>query len=132
MRAALLLVLSALPALAEGALPGGPPLDAAAFDAVTRGKRMDTYDPQTLYGIEEFLPGHRSVWRDAQGCMAATWEEVGDQICFRYEDAPDRPVCWVYTLVEGELWGWLDGRADGMAVRLVPGKSAMDCDWLGA
>lgn len=132
MKWALILALTAIPAGAEEPLPGGPPLDAKGFDAVTRGKRMDTFDPQTLYGIEEFLPGQRSVWKDADGCMSATWEQVGDQICFTYEDRPDSPACWVYTLVEGELWGWYQGRADGQAVRLIPGDSAMDCDWLGA
>ena len=62
-RATLLACLACLtaPALAETALPGGPPLDARAFDALTLGKRMDTYDPFTLYGIEEFLPGQRAI-----------------------------------------------------------------------
>lgn len=119
-------------AWAEGDLPGGPPLGAHAFEALTLGKRMDTYDPQHLYGLEEFLPGRRSIWKDAAGCMRATWEQVGHQICFRYEDNPEEPVCWVYTLVEGELWGWFQGRPDSLAVRLIPGNSAMDCDWLGA
>lgn len=127
----LALGLAAHPAMAEGDLPGGPPLDASAFDALTQGMRMDTYDPQTLYGIEEFLPGRRSIWRDSEGCMRATWAQVGEQICFTYEDRPNDPDCWVYTLVEGELWGWYEGRAEGPAVRLVPGTSAMECDWLG-
>jgi hypothetical protein len=35
------------PALAETAIPGGPPLDARAFDALTLGKRMNTFDPLT-------------------------------------------------------------------------------------
>lgn len=125
-------VFMACPAFAEGDLPGGPALDARAFDALTRGKRMDTFDPNQLYGIEEFLPGQRSIWKDAGGCKSATWEQVGDQICFRYEDRPDQPVCWVYNLVEGELWGWYQGRADSMAVRLIPGDEVMGCDWLGA
>lgn len=128
---AVILALAAGPALAEGDLPGGPPLDAEAFDRLTLGKRMDTYDQQTLYGVEEFLPGQRSVWRDAQGCMRATWEQVGDQICFTYEDRPNDPDCWVYNLVEGELRGWYQGLPDGMAVRLVPGDSPMTCDYLG-
>ena len=123
--------LLAQPAFAEGALPGGPALDAQGFDALTRGKRMDTFDPNNLYGVEEFLPGQRSIWKDASGCKKATWEQVGDQICFHYEDRPDEPVCWVYNVVEGELWGWYQGRADDMAVRLIPGTAVMDCDWIG-
>lgn len=122
-------------ALAEdmpGNLPGGPPLTAEAFDRLTLGKRMDTYDPQTLYGVEEFLPGRRSIWRDAKGCKSATWEQVGDQICFIYEDRPNDPACWVYNIHQGELWGWFQGQPDGFSVRLVPGNSPMDCDFLGA
>lgn len=128
---ALILGLAASSALAEGVLPGGPPLDAEAFDQLTLGKRMDTYDPLRLYGVEEFLPGQRSVWRDAQGCMRATWEQVGEMICFSYEDRPNDADCWVYTLREGELWGWYQGQPDGLAVRLVPASSPMICDFLG-
>jgi hypothetical protein len=49
-RATLLACLACLtaPALAETAIPGGPPLDARAFDALTLGKRMNTFDPLTL------------------------------------------------------------------------------------
>ena len=132
--AALLAVLAlcAAPAGAEGTLPGGPPLDARAFDALTLGKRMDTFDPLSLYGVEEFLPGQRSIWKDATGCKTATWKQVGAQICFFYDDSPDDPDCWIYNIYEGELWGWYEGRRDGPVVRLVPGDSPMTCDFLGA
>lgn len=131
----MVLLLAAGQGLAEGQLPddlpGGPPLDAEAFDRLTLGKRMDTYDPQTLYGVEEFLPGRRTIWRDGDGCMQATWEQVGAQICFTYEDRPDDPDCWIYNIHEGELWGWFQGQPGGFAVRLVPGTSPMQCDFLG-
>ncbi len=126
-----LLCLLATGANAQDALPEGPALTAEAFDAVTRGKRMDTFDPVNLYGVEEFLPGQRSIWKDASGCMNATWEQVGDQICFTYEDRPDAPDCWVYKMHEGALWGWYQGRTGGSTVRLVPGDRLMECDWLG-
>lgn len=113
-------------------LPGGPPLDAAAFDALTLGKRMDTFDPQRLYGIEDFLPGRRSIWKSEKGCKTATWAQVGDQICFWYEDRPEDPDCWVYTLQDGVIWGWYQGRREGPVVRLVPGTRAMACGYLGA
>jgi hypothetical protein len=122
----------AAPAIADSAIPGGPPLDARAFDALTLGKRMDTFDPFTLYGIEEFLPGQRAIWKDALGCKTATWDQVGDQICFYYEDDPENPDCWIYNIHEGDLWGWYEGRSDGPAVRLVPGDSPMQCEFVGA
>lgn len=133
--AGLIAVLAAGQGLAEGLLPrgipGGPPLNAEAFDRLTLGQRMDTYDPLALYGVEEFLPGHRSIWRDAQGCKRATWEQVGEQICFTYEDRPNDPDCWIYTFHEGALWGRYQGQPDGFSVRLVPGNSPMTCDFLG-
>jgi len=133
-RLALLAWLACLasPAIADSAIPGGPPLDARAFDALTLGKRMDTFDPFTLYGIEEFLPGQRAIWKDALGCKTATWDQVGDQICFYYEDDPENPDCWIYNIHEGDLWGWYEGRSDGPAVRLVPGDSPMHCEFVGA
>lgn len=126
------LIAMALPAHAQGDLPGGPPLDARAFDALTLGQRMNTFDPDELYGVEEFLPGRRTIWKDARGCVRATWEQVDDQICFRYEHRPDTPVCWIYNIVDGELRGWFQSRADGLSVRLIPGTNPMICDWLGA
>lgn len=133
MRYILVLVLSLLggTAQAQDALPEGPALTASEFDALTRGKRMDTFDPNNLYGIEEFLPGQRSVWRDSQGCMRATWSQIGDQICFFYDDRPDQPDCWVYKVYKGAIWGWHNGQLGGAIVRLVPGNSPMDCDFLG-
>jgi hypothetical protein len=122
----------ASPAIADSPIPGGPPLDARAFDALTLGKRMDTFDPFTLYGIEEFLPGQRAIWKDALGCKTATWDQVGDQICFYYEDDPENPDCWIYNIHEGDLWGWYEGRSDGPVVRLVPGDSPMQCEFVGA
>lgn len=119
-------------AVAQEGLPPGPALDAKSFDALTRGKRMDTYDPQTLYGVEEFLPGQKSIWKDAQGCKLATWEQIGDQICFFYEDRPNDPACWIYKPHEGAVWGWYQGDVTGPTVRLVPGNTPMDCNYLGA
>ena len=117
--------------MAEEGLPEGPALTAETFDALTRGKRMDTYDPNNLYGVEEFLSGQRSVWRDTQGCMSATWKQVGEQICFFYEDRPNDPDCWVYKEHKGAIWGWYNGQPDGSVVRLVPGDSPMTCDYIG-
>lgn len=117
--------------LAQDALPEGPALTAEEFDALTRGKRMDTFDPVTLYGIEEFLPGQRSRWKDADRCMQATWTQIGDQICFFYDDRPEEPDCWVYKWHKGAIWGWYNGQPGGATVRLVPGNSPMSCDYLG-
>lgn len=120
------------PAQAQDTWVEGPALGAEAFDALTRDRRFDTFGPWRLYGIEEFLPGRRSVWKDASGCKAGRWEEQDGQICFYYENRPDVPVCWVYKQKDGEIWGWYQGNPAGETVRLVPGSSAMDCNYLGA
>lgn len=117
---------------AEVAPEPGPALTAEAFDALTLGKRMDTFGAGDLYGIEEFLPGHRSIWRDASGCKRGDWAQQGDQICFQYEDHPDEPVCWVYKQRGAEIYGWYQGDFTTSAVRLVPGNSPMTCDYLGS
>jgi hypothetical protein len=134
MRAALvfaLLLQGWNPALAQNPMPESPALDGAAFDALTRGRRFDTFGPWDLYGIEEFLPGQRSVWKDALGCKAGRWKEENGQICFYYEGRPDVPVCWVYKQKADAIWGWYQGDPAGATVRLVPGNSAMECNYLG-
>lgn len=126
---ALLAVLCfATPLAAEIPASEGPPLNAEAFDALTLGKTWDTYDPSGLYGIEEFLPGQRSIWRDADGCSFGRWEAVGDQICFYYEDQPERPVCWVYKRRGAEIHGWYQGNLAIPPVRLIEGTGGTACE----
>ena len=123
-RAALLaLALTALPAAAEPPA-SDPPLSAQAFDALTRGKTMDTHGAlEGLYGIETFLPDRRVIWRDSERCVAGTWDQVGDQICFFYEDKPDTPVCWTYHDRGGWIMGWFQGDRSTMPIMLYPSST---------
>ena len=122
--AATLLALGlACPALAQSP-DTAPPLSAEAFDALTRGKTMDTHGAlEGLYGIETFLPDRRVIWRDSERCVAGTWDQVGDQICFFYEDKPDTPVCWTYHDRGGWIMGWFQGDRSTMPIMLYPSST---------
>ncbi|MCB6178664.1 hypothetical protein LHP98_11045 [Rhodobacter sp. Har01] len=119
---ALLAFALALPAAAETPA-NDPPLSAKAFDALTRGKTMDTHDAELgLYGVETFLSGQRVIWRDSDRCIHGTWEQVGAQICFQYEDKPDDPVCWSYHDRGGWIMGWFQGDRTTVPIMLYPSK----------
>lgn len=126
MRAALLALVLALPAAAE---PADPPLSAEGFDALTRGKTMDTHAADFgLYGVETFLPGQRVIWRDAERCVHGTWEQVGALICFTYEHKPDRPACWTYHDRGGWIMGWLDGDRTTVPILLYEADGPVGCE----
>ncbi len=127
------LALALLPGLAFAqTLPGDPPLDAAAFDALTRGRTFETHSPPVgLYGIETFLPGRRVYWRDARICAAGTWRQVGEQICFDYEHR-DRPVCWTYHDRNGWIEGFFEGDRRSVPIMLHEGGEPVSCEgWTG-
>lgn len=112
----------------------GPPLDAAAFDALTVGKTMDTATVAGVYGVETFLPQRRVIWRDAGRCVRGRWQQVQEMICFTYDDRPDHPVCWTYFDKGDRILGWFEGDANLSApITLTPGNGPVSCDgYLGA
>lgn len=114
--------------VSEAALAGDGPLTADQFDALTRGTTFDTYDSGSIYGIEKFLPGRRSIWQDASRCMYGTWAQVGDQICFTYEDDPANPDCWTYYQTEDSIIGYLNGDEATLPITLLPSVTKMTCD----
>jgi hypothetical protein len=123
-----LTLLGTTAALAEDA-----PLTADQFDALTLGTTFDTYDSGTIYGIEKFLPGRRSIWQDASRCMYGTWAQVGDQICFTYEDDPANPDCWTYFDTEKGIIAYLNGDKANAPITLLPSVTKMTCDeYIGA
>ena len=124
--AALGLALCASAALAEP--PTGAPLTAEEFDALTRGLTFDTYSYGTVYGVEKFYPGGRSIWQDASRCMYGTWKQVGNQICFTYEDDPANPDCWTYFDEGGALSAYWKGDPTQDPIILRPTNTPMTCD----
>ena len=129
------LALAALLALSTSALAQDStkrPVTGEEFDALTRGKVMDTYAGGQVYGVEKFLPGNRSIWEDARGCMYGTWKQVGEQICFTYEDDPANPDCWTYFDIGNGLSAHYRGDPANEPIYLYPGTSPMTCnEYLG-
>ncbi|WP_225030285.1 hypothetical protein [Xinfangfangia pollutisoli] len=111
------------------------PLTAEGFDALTRGKTMDTATAAGIYGIESFLPGRKVIWRDAERCVRGSWAQVEDKICFFYEDKPGDQVCWTYYDRGDHIEGWYAGPEPvSDPISLTPGASGpVNCDgYLGA
>jgi len=83
-------------ALLPGAAHAQDALDAAEFDALTRGQTFTYAESGTPYGAEEYLPNQRVRWSFLDGkCKAGRWWEQNGQICFVYEDNPV-PQCWTF------------------------------------
>lgn len=88
MRAAVLAVLLASPALSE------TPLTAEDFDLLTQGRTMTWAEFGQVYGVEQYLPGRRVRWTVlGDDCKLGHWYPEGQMICFQYEDDPE-PDCW--------------------------------------
>lgn len=104
---ALAFALAATPCLA------GPPLNADQFDEATRGSTI-TYDyGDGLFGTEEYLDNRQVRWAfDGDLCIYGTWYQRGDQICFDYENNPER-ACWLYFLENGRIRGVYMGQGGG-------------------
>lgn len=122
----------ALPALAQDGTSLNAPLNAEEFDALTRGTVMDTWSGGSIYGVEKFLPGGRSIWEDERGCMYGTWKQVGELICFTYEDRPE-PDCWTYfDTGDGGLSAQFRGDPEVAPIYLKPSNHPMTCnEYLG-
>jgi hypothetical protein len=80
----------------------GAPLTGAEFDAYATGKTLTYSDGGTLWGQEQYLPGHQVIWafKDAP-CQYGSWSEValpgaGPMVCFTYEDQPEDVNCWQF------------------------------------
>lgn len=136
MRAALLLLALAAPALAQGA-PAGTPLDAAAFGPLVEGRTL-TYgaeDAEQPRGVETYAPRRRVTWLEiASGeCLEGRWFGAGPpeapEICFAYEGLPGKQ-CYRYYLdgqrvistnLDGSLpeVSFLDIDTDGIACEFL-------------
>lgn len=103
------LVLMLVPLVAAA---GDVPLSAGDFEARTTGRTLTYGMDGQVFGSEQYLPGRRVIWAFAgQDCQRGTWEEVGGQICFRYEGDPD-PACWQFFDEAGHLRAELIGDDD--------------------
>lgn len=94
---ALILSLSPGPAAAE------PPIGPDAFETHVTGKTITYRQDDSLFGVEEYLPGRKVRWSTAPGqCQYGSWYPQGNDICFVYEYDPT-PSCWTFWLRDGAL-----------------------------
>lgn len=102
------------------------PLTAEAFEALVEGKTMDTYGDGGWFGVETFLPGRRTIWRDAERCLHGTWRAEGGMICYDYENG-EGPFCSSFHDRGGWLLGWEDGIWGNDPILLYPSKDFVTC-----
>ncbi|HPG22701.1 MAG TPA: hypothetical protein PLH75_07925 [Amaricoccus sp.] len=113
------LLLPAFLALAAASGRAAEILDAEAFERLAEGRTLHFTEGGRPYGSEQFLPGHRSLWRYAGGeeCAAGSWRGEGEAICFRYDGRPEE-ICWRFTREADGVFVELHGRDDGRRLRL--------------
>jgi hypothetical protein len=103
------------------------PLTAEAFEAIVEGRTMDTYDDTGLFVVETFLPGRRTIWRDADHCLQGTWREQDGMICYDYENGAG-PFCSSFHDRGGWLIGWEDGIWGNDPILLYPSNEFVTCE----
>ena len=78
-------------------------MNAAEFDAYTRGKTLYYGHEGEVYGVEQYLEGRRVIWSFLDGqCRHGVWFEDEGLICFVYEHEPN-PQCWAFSLTGDRL-----------------------------
>jgi hypothetical protein len=113
----------ALPAVGqERALTGDE------FAALVKGKTMDTYDETGLFGVETFLPGRRTLWRNSDVCLKGTWTETDGIICYTYEDDTSGPYCRSFYDRGGWLMGFENDIRGNNPIMLYPSDDVVTCD----
>lgn len=76
------------------------------FLARAQGKTLDFHDEPSgaLVGREYFISPRETIWQPAYGdCVRGEVTTPDGQLCFRYEDRPDRVICWVPFEFKGRL-----------------------------
>jgi len=84
-------------ALATIATPAwADPMTPTEFEAYVTGKTLYYGRLGEAYGAEIYHENRRVTWSFLDGeCKEGYWYDVGNQICFVYEDRPD-PQCWTF------------------------------------
>lgn len=106
----------ALSAVLAAALPvqaAETPMSAAAFERYTTGYTLTFAENGVVYGIEQYLPGRRVRWSVAEGeCREGDWFAEAGQICFVYDDDPERH-CWSFFETARGLTARYESGPDG-------------------
>ncbi|MBE3640612.1 hypothetical protein [Mangrovicoccus algicola] len=95
----LLAALAALPGTGQAA----EAMSGAAFGAYVGGKTLTYAHDGVVYGMEQYLPQGRVIWRHVDGpCEEGVWFERDGQICFDYGDGIPLQ-CWQFVEEGGRL-----------------------------
>lgn len=111
-----------VPALAAD----GPALTGAEFEAFVTGKTFAHSEAGSRYGAEQYLPGRRVVWQDADGCIEGRWQVEAGLICFDYQGEATR-WCWSYQRAGDGLVARLMDDPAAARVSLEPQDGALNC-----
>lgn len=112
--------------LATPALADSPGLTGPEFEAFVTGKTFAHSEAGSRYGAEEYLPGHRVVWQDGNGCIEGRWQVEAGLICFDYQGEPNR-WCWSYHREGAGLVARLMGDPAASRVTLDPQAAPLNC-----
>ncbi|WP_145962999.1 hypothetical protein [Mangrovicoccus ximenensis] len=106
--AAVLALLAAPAAAAEPSAMSGE-----EFGAYVDGHTVTYAHDGRVYGMEQYLPGRKVIWRQFGGdCQEGVWFEAGGQICFDYgEGIPLQ--CWQFVHDGGRLGARADSDPAG-------------------
>lgn len=100
--AALALAFGPAPAAAEAGFIGEDAFRGFVAGQVVRADHADG----SLFGHEQFLPGDRVVWLNADGtCLEGVWRAEGGSICYHYEGRSE-PSCLRYMPLGDQLVGY--------------------------
>lgn len=96
--------------LATAGAQAQSPIAPEAFEALSEGRTLHFALKGLPYGVEQYFPGRRTLWRLGDGaCEIGRWYPRGEAICFTYETIP-APSCWrVLQTPEGYAAEALEG-----------------------
>lgn len=71
-------------------------MSAAEFEAYVAGRTVTYAHDGQAYGIEQYFPNRRVLWRHIGGqCIEGTWFEANGEICFEYQGGTSAQ-CWQF------------------------------------
>lgn len=86
---------TAMLATAQDIPPAGSMLTGPDFDRLFGGKTVIFSQGNAPYGVEQYNTDRTVIWQFMNGeCEYGHWWEDAGAICFSYEAAPDRQICW--------------------------------------
>ena len=105
------------------------PMTAAEFEAFVEGRTLTFGFGGTVYGIEQYLPNRRVIWRFlGEDCRHGRWFDDGPLICFVYDDEPGQLHCWTFhETPRGLRARFARNGTDDDPVEVRPAESPLVC-----